>query len=87
MYPELAKDNRPQDKIAQVLAAIKRLESGSMDDRVFRGQCSYELWTLSELMNDAHCCDAFTSHVPLPLAMVARFLAEENSSGQSDWRF
>ncbi len=83
MYPELAKDDRPQDKIAQVLAAIQKLQSGPLDDRVFREQRIYELWTLSELMTDPYCCDEFINHSLLPL--VARFLAEDNSAGQLDF--
>ena len=64
----------------QVLAAIKKLRSGSLEDRVFREQRIYDLWTLSELMNDYHCQDEFVSHSLLPL--IAQFLREDNSAGR-----
>ena len=38
-----------------MLAAIKNLRSGALKERVFREQSIYDLWTLSELMNDYHC--------------------------------
>lgn len=70
--------DKPSTNI-QVVAAARKLRSGSLEDRVFREQRIYELWTLSELMSDPHCRDELINHSLLPL--IARFLAEDNVAG------
>lgn len=79
MYPDLAQDDRPQDKIEQVSSAVKKLQSPSLDAKAYRDQRIYELWTLSELMSDPYCCDEFVNRNAL--VVVVRFLTEDNSSG------
>ena len=81
MYPHLAKDDRPQDKIEQVVSALQKLQSPSMDAKAYREQRIYELWTLSELMSDPYCCDEFINRNSL--FVITRFLTEDNSSGET----
>ncbi len=80
MYPHLNKEEKPQDKIAQLNSALTKLRASALETRAQRDQRIYDLWTLSELMNDPYCCDDFMSHQALPIVVI--FLAEDNSSGK-----
>ena len=82
LYPHLAQDDRPRDKLMQVTSALAKLESPSMGAKAYRDQRIYELWTLSELMTDPYCCDEFMRQSALPA--IVKFLAEDNSSGKLD---
>lgn len=81
MYPHLSKDERPQDKIAQLNSALTKLRSSASESKRQRDERIYELWTLGELMSDPYCCDEFMSHNAL--SIVAIFLREDNSSGKT----
>ena len=81
LYPHLAQDEKPQDKIAQLNSSVTKLRSSASGTRAQRDQQIYDLWTLSELMSDPYCCNEFMSHNVLPI--VVAFLVEDNSSGMT----
>ena len=81
LYPHLAQDEKPQDKIAQLNSALTKLRSSASESRAQRDQKVYDLWTLSELMSDPYCCNDFMSHNALPI--IVTFLAEDNSAGKT----
>lgn len=85
MYPNLADDGQPQDKITQVRAALAKLKGGQGSQAAQRERMVYELWTLSELAADPDCREEFLRLEGV--SVVLAYLSEGNSLGESPQAF
>lgn len=83
MYPQLDRNERPNDRQAQVLNALAALKSASVEIRGFRNQKEYELWTISKLVPENDCLEEFMAGGGPQI--ILRYLDADNSPGNSSY--
>lgn len=79
MYPNLSPTGVPEDKKAQIQAALANLRTTSQG-LTSREERIYDLWTLSELMLDHSCCSELVDQGGMPF--VLGFLSRNDSTGK-----